>query len=155
VWDHGRDYAATYAALPVTIRFWICSMDVFDDFSTTLGLMWVLHNSLYDLSKIEIMFSERDDHIAYPNEAAVAGAKTLQVLEADGWKLDDEAIRLAREVSKGRVYDKVDPEATDWWDKRYADEEDKLEGEDQGEYSDGESFEENEYSDEESEKSNA
>jgi hypothetical protein len=122
--------------------------------------MWACHSSFYDLSKIEIMFYKRDDHITYPNEAAVAGAKTLQVSTteagAGGWKLDDEAIRLAREVAKGRLYNKVDPEATDWWDKGYADEEeDGLEGEDQGEYSDEESFEGNEYSDEESEESDA
>lgn len=110
-----------------------------------------MEDSLRAVSKVEIMFYERNDRIAYLNKAAAAGAKTLQVLtEADGWKLDDKAITEARRVSKARVYRRVDPETTDFWEKSYFDEE-EGEGEDQGNYSDEESCEGNKYSDEESE----
>jgi hypothetical protein len=154
-WDFGRDLSATSAktALPVTLRFWFCSTDVLNDFLPEFDVIWDLHQPLRALGKVEIIFYEREDHIAYPNETAVAGAKTIQVwTEADGWKLDDQAIKLARQVSKGRMYHKVDPEATDLRDKSFY-EEDEGEDEDQSVDSDGESLMGYEYSDEESEDS--
>jgi hypothetical protein len=88
------------------------------------------------------MFYEREDHIAYPNKAAVTGAKRLLVLtEADGFKMDHEAIKQARKVSK-RLHYKIDPEELSWDKKSYSDEE----GSDQGGESDGESSGDNEYS---------
>jgi hypothetical protein len=121
IWDKQRGPSAATtssseaaAALSVTIRLWICDMDVFDDFGTQLAEIWGIHNALRTLTKAEIMFYEREDHIAFPNEASVAVAKSLVVLTDDeGWAENDEAVKLAREVSKGRVYDKVGPEATD------------------------------------------
>ncbi|WP_257067758.1 hypothetical protein, partial [Campylobacter jejuni] len=68
-------------------------MDAFNTFLPVLDAIWALPSYLPVLSKVEIVFYEREDHIAYPNEIAVAGAKTPQVLtKADGWKVDDEAI---------------------------------------------------------------
>ena len=137
--------------MPVTLRFWFCSTDALDKFLPEFDEIWDMEDSLRAVSKVEIMFYERNDRIAYLNKAAAAGAKTLQVLtEADGRKLDDKAITEARRVSKARVYRRVDPETTDFWEKSYFDEE-EGEGEDQGNYSDEESCEGNKYSDEESE----
>jgi hypothetical protein len=117
-WDKQRGPSAATtsssedaAALLVTVRFWICDMDVFDDFGTQLAEIWGMHRALRTLTKAEIMFYEREDHIAFPNEASVAVAKSLVVLtDDDGWAENDEAVKLAREVSKGRVYDRMDAE---------------------------------------------
>jgi hypothetical protein len=140
------DSAAHETSLPVTLRFWFCSMEAFDEFASDLDVMFYDQEKLLESSKIELMFYEREDHIAYPNKAAVAGANKLLVLtEADGLKMDHEAIKQARRVSKRLLYKKVDPEKMNWNDQSYSDEE----GPDQGGDSDGESSGDNEYSGEE------
>jgi hypothetical protein len=133
-------------SMPVTLRFWFCSMEAFDLFASYLDVILDDHDRLHDCSTIELMFYEREDHIAYPNKAAVAGAKMLYVAnETDGLKLDREAIKQARKVSKRLLYNRVDPSELEWFNQSYSDEEDS----DQGGDSDGESSGDNEYSDEE------
>ena len=148
-WDpHSEpsDSAAHETSMPVNLRFWFCSMEAFDHFASYLDVIFDDQERLHDCSTIELMFYERDDHIAYPNKAAVAGAKMLFVTnETDGLKLDHEAIKQARKVSKRLLYNRVDPSEVEWFNQSYSDDEDS----DQGGDSDGERSGDNEYSDEE------
>ena len=139
------DSAAFEASLPVTLRLWFCSMEVFDKYLPDLDDILRDKDQLQDFARIELMFYEREDSIAFPDETAVAGAKRLQVNRSNRWEIDDEAMKEAREVSARRVYKKVDPTETDWNDKSFSDEE----GSEQGGDSDGESSGDNEYSGEE------
>jgi hypothetical protein len=131
-------------ATPVTLRLWFCSMDAFDAAQVQLDNMWethkrYMHGVFRTLLRIEMMFYERDDFIALPDEDAKAKATTLQVIiEADGWVLDDEAVRLANEVAKKREYYKVDFKKRQWGDQSYSD----YEATDEGGDSDGETPEE-------------
>jgi hypothetical protein len=117
VWDlycDPPDSAAFKASLPVTLRLWFCSMEVFDKYLPDLLDILRHKEQLQDLARIELMFYEREDSIAFPNEAAVAGAKMLQVNGDNKWEFDDEAMKEAREVSGRRVYNKVDSTELDW-----------------------------------------
>lgn len=108
------DSVAFKASLTVTIRLWFCSMEVFDKYLPDLLDILRHKEQLQDLARIELMFYEREDSIAFPNEAAVAGAKMLQVNGDNKWEFDDEAMKEAREVSGRRVYNKVDSTELDW-----------------------------------------
>jgi hypothetical protein len=117
-------------------------MEAFDTSQYELRDRWEVYEDLgvfRSLVNIEMMFYERDDFIAFPDEDANAEAMTLQVItEADGWVLDDEAVRLANEAAKKREYYKVDFEKRQWGDQSYSDEE----ATDGGGDSDGETPEE-------------
>jgi hypothetical protein len=89
-------------------------MEVFDKYLPDLLDILRHKEQLQDLARIELMFYEREDSIAFPNEAAVAGAKMLQVNGDNKWEFDAEAMKEAREVSGRRVYNKVDSTELDW-----------------------------------------
>jgi hypothetical protein len=133
-------------SMHATLPFWFCSMEAFDLFASYLDMIYYDRERIHDCSTIELMFYEREDHIAYPNKAAVAGAKMLYFANGtDGLKLDHGAIKQARKVSKRLLYNRVDPSELEWFNQSYSDEEDS----DQGGDSDGESSGDSEYSDEE------
>jgi hypothetical protein len=156
----GTDSGTDVEDAPVIVRFWFCSMQAYDMFKPDLEELWELSDE-YPLqsgeevgetfiemmdsrAKIECMFYERSDFIAYPNAAAIAGSMVLETYAVeDRWRAEDQAFRAARRVSRLHSYNEPDwVEDQQWWDlKRGLD--------DSGPESEKEACDESDYSEEE------
>jgi hypothetical protein len=113
----------------VIVRFWVCSMDAYDQFKPIVNELWELTSDdvdsgihFGDCARIEIMYYEREDHKPFPSKACIAEAKVLEVwTEATEWQPDDSEIKLAREAFSRLWYRDLEYE-TDWWRLGYREE---------------------------------
>jgi hypothetical protein len=101
---------------PVVVRFWFCSMGTYEMFKPELEELWELTSELVcegekagetfidkmgNNTKIEIMFYERDDFIAYSDAAAIARSRVVDTYTvADGWEGAAEDFTLAWRASR-------------------------------------------------------
>jgi hypothetical protein len=103
-------------------------------------------------TKIEIMFYERDDFIAYPDAAAIARSRVVDTYTvADGWEGAAEDFTLAWRASRMQRFNSPELGDYEWWNlKRSLDGEDpesEEESSGEGVDSDGEPYGEDDDSD--------
>jgi hypothetical protein len=126
---------------PVVVCFWFCSMGTYEMFKPELEELWELTSELVcegekagdifidkmgNNTKIEIMFYERDDFIAYPDAAAIARSRVVDTYTvADGWEGAAEDFTLAWRASRMQRFNSPELGDYEWWNLKRS-----LDGED-------------------------